>query len=179
MNIIYAGSFDPFTNGHLGILKKAVNAFRPYVEVDIVLAVNQHKKRRFDAEQMVQCITSAIAKHELIAKCNMRVVQYDGLTPHYCQKRIDENRKKGLWDPFYLVRGLRSTSDWLYEETIVQAYEAISPNIQIIYFRGSHQGISSSLVWELYSRGHSIKDYVPYDVPLLTTQGNNNGIKFL
>jgi len=152
----YPASFDPFTNGHLDILLKAARIFG---KIDIIFANNPAKKHRFDIDDIIHRTNCFLQRNEVFEgrmfDKSIKIVKYDGLVPEYC----DTN---GIT---HLIRGIRGTSDYLYEETVAQAYEVINPNIQIVYLRGSHLGISSSLVWELYSRGRDVSQYVPYPLP--------------
>jgi len=154
MKACYAGSFDPFTNGHLDILTKAVQLFD---RIDIVIANNPKKQRRFDMSDTLKGIIQIVnpaTSSSLFHSKTINVTSYDGLIPTYCSDhRIT-----------HLIRGLRGTSDWLYEEELAKAYNIICPEIQIVYLRGTHEGLSSTLVWELYSRGRDVSKYVPYEL---------------
>lgn len=145
---LYAGSFDPFTNGHLSIVEKAAELFD---EVIIGIAYNSNKKRCIDTYNMKDAIADQL---ENLGLYNVIVVIIDGLIADYCEKQgID-----------YLIRGLRNTSDYLYEENIAKINREINPNLQTIYFRADNDVISSSMVRELWRYGKDISQYVPKEI---------------
>ena len=143
---LYAGSFDPFTNGHLHIAEKAAELFD---ELVIGIAENSNKKRSTDIYEM----KDAIREH---FKCydNVSVVIIDGLVADYCMKK----------DICYFVRGLRNTSDYLYEENIAKINNEINPNLRTIYFRADNDVISSSMIRELNEYGKDISKFVPEEI---------------
>lgn len=148
MNAIYAGSFDPFTVGHLHVLKQACMVFD---KVYVAIAVNSTKKRRVDKDIMKEAICKVIKNNGLD---NAEVVIFDGLT-------VDLAREK---DAKFLVRGLRNGTDYEYEETLAVVNSKIS-GIETIYFRaGETAHISSSIVMELYNYSKDINEWVPPEV---------------
>jgi pantetheine-phosphate adenylyltransferase len=141
----YAGSFDPFTNGHLQIVKKATKCFS---KVIVGIAYNSEKKVRVNKEKMKQAIEKTFK--DLKIK-NVEVVLYKGLT-------VDEAKKHNAT---ILIRGLRNGTDYQYEENIAETNEKIS-ELDTCYFRAGELGyLSSSLVMELYQNGVDIKQFVP------------------
>ena len=132
----YAGSFDPFTNGHLQIVRKAANCFS---KVIVGIAYNNEKK---------QAIERTIQELELK---NVKVVLYNGLT-------VKEAQKHGA---NILIRGLRNGTDYQYEEDIAETNQKIS-GLDTCYFRAGELGyLSSSLVMELWQNGVEISEFVP------------------
>ena len=147
MNTIgfYAGSFDPFTKGHLQIVTKAANCFN---KVIIGIAYNSEKDVRIDKEKMKNAIKQTIS--ELGLK-NVEVTLYKGLT-------ADEAKKYGA---NILIRGLRNGTDYQYEENIAETNEKIS-GLDTCYFRAGDLGyLSSSLVMELWENNVDITEFVP------------------
>ena len=67
-------------------------------------------------------------------------------------------------DICYLVRGLRNTSDYLYEENIAKINNEINPNLRTIYFRADNDVISSSMIRELNEYGKDISNFVPEEI---------------
>ena len=144
----YAGSFDPFTNGHLQIVKKTAKCFE---KVIIGIGYNSDKPTRVDKYKMKQAIEETIKEMNLD---NVEVTLYEGLT-------VDEARKFGA---DILIRGLRNGTDYQYEENIAEMNEKIS-GIDTCYFRAGELGyLSSSLVMELFKNNSPIDEYVPRKV---------------
>lgn len=146
MNIgFYAGSFDPFTNGHLHVVKTASKIFDKLV---IGIGINIQKARKYDKEIMKQAI-GQVLKAENIN--NVEVITYEGLS-------VDSAKQNNC---NFLVRGIRDDMDYYYEENIAGINEEIS-GLDTIYVRaGALGGISSSTVRELYANGKDISKYVP------------------
>lgn len=143
---IYPGSFDPFTNGHLDICRKASALFD---EVCIVIAVNAKKKRSFDSESMKDAIEKDLVSHGVV---NCSVYIYDGLVAKFAEKLGAE----------YMIRGLRNNMDYNYEESIADVNKLINPSMKYIYFRADNVAVSSSMVKELHSYNQDISRYVPH-----------------
>lgn len=141
----YAGSFDPFTNGHLQIVKKSAKCFD---KVIIGIGYNSDKTERINKEKMRTAIEETIKEMELE---NVEVILYEGLT-------VDEAKKQGA---DLLIRGLRNGTDYQYEENISEMNERIA-GIDTCYFRAGDLGyLSSSFVMELYNHNKKIDKYVP------------------
>ena len=143
---LYAGSFDPFTNGHLSIVEKASELFD---EVVIGIADNSNKKRNIDIWFMHDAIRESVKHLD-----NVIVITISGLIADYCKKK----------DITYLVRGLRNTSDYLYEENIAKINNEINPDLKTIYFRADNDVISSSMIRELNAYGKDVSKFVPEEV---------------
>lgn len=142
---LYAGSFDPYTNGHHDIVKKAAVLFD---EVVVMIAANTAKRRAFDAEAMRGAIQAALDADGL---GNVRAVIHDGLVADYCAEQ-------GIR---WYVRGLRNNMDYNYEENIAQINHLINPGLESIYLRSDEPAISSSMIRELMAFGKDIGAYVP------------------
>ena len=144
----YAGSFDPFTIGHLHVLLKAVQLFD---KVIIGIGVHPTKKRRFDSNVMKDAIENLIHERNLT---NVSVICYDNLT-------VDVAKEHGA---AFLIRGLRNGMDYEYEENIATINEQIS-GIDTVYVRAGTQGfVSSSMVMELLNHGHDVSKYLPEEI---------------
>ena len=141
----YAGSFDPFTNGHLSIVRKASKCFE---RVIIGIGENMDKKRRVDPNKVKMAIEETLIKEEIN---NAEVVIYNTLT-------TDEAKRCGA---NILIRGLRNGTDYQYEENIA-AMNEINSGMDTCYFRAGHLGhLSSSLVMDLFYHGQDVSNYVP------------------
>jgi pantetheine-phosphate adenylyltransferase len=145
---IYPGSFDPFTNGHLDIVKKASELFD---KVAIVVAINKNKSKAYDVNKMCKAIEATLAENNIT---NCVVGTWNGLIADLMKN----------WRVKYLIRGLRNTIDYNYEENIAEVNKLINPNIEYVYFRADNSAISSSMVKELYSFGQDISQYVSKEV---------------
>lgn len=142
---IYPGSFDPFTSGHLDIVRKAAALFD---EVYIVIGVNAKKHRSFSAEKMRAAMEQTLAE---LGIDNAFVTVYEGLVAEYA-------KTNGI---HYMIRGLRNNMDYNYEENIAEVNKLINPEMEYVYFRAENVAVSSSMVKELHSFGLDISPYVP------------------
>ena len=147
-NAIFCGSFDPFTNGHLSIVKKASKLFD---KVYIVIASNYNKNRKTNKLSIIQGIDKILQK-EGITNC-ITDYTYD-LIAKYCKQH---NIK-------YFVRGLRNNMDYNYEENIAEVNKLLNDELEYVYFRADDKVISSSMVRELMSYNQSVSQWVPEDV---------------
>ena len=142
---IYPGSFDPFTNGHLDIVRKAADIFD---QVYIVIGVNSAKARTFPAPAIAEAIRATLDR-EGIENCQVCIC--DGLVAEYAKARGTR----------YMIRGLRNNMDYNYEENIASVNKLINPELEAIYFRANNIAVSSSMVKELLGYGKDVSHYVP------------------
>ena len=142
---IYPGSFDPFTNGHLDIVKKGSKLFD---EIHIIIGVNAKKKRTYDSSDMKAAIEKTLLENNIL---NCKVIVFDGLVAKYTTENNVE----------YMIRGLRNNMDYNYEENIAEVNKLINPNLEHVYFRAENAAVSSSMVKELNSYGQDVSKYVP------------------
>ena len=145
---IYPGSFDPFTNGHLDVVKKAARLFERVV---IAIGVNSGKSRNFDTETMKIAIEETLRDSGLD---NCQVCVYSGLVAEFAGEQ-------GIG---YMIRGPRNNTDYTSEETIAEINKLINPALEYVYFRAENIGISSSMVRELLTYGKDVSRYVPEPV---------------
>lgn len=143
---IYPGSFDPFTNGHLDMIRKAADIFD---HVYIVIGVNSAKKRSFSAEGVAAAISKTLEENGFT---NCEVCICSGLVAEYARIRGAD----------YMIRGLRNNMDYNYEENIAAVNKLINPDLEYIYFRANNIAVSSSMVKELLSYGKDISGFVPH-----------------
>ena len=142
---IYPGSFDPFTNGHLDMVKKAADIFD---HVYIVIGVNSDKRRSFAAEPMAAAMTETLREHGLD---NCEICIWNGLVAEFARIRGAE----------YMIRGLRNNMDYNYEENVAAVNKLINPELEYVYFRANNIAVSSTMVKELHSYGKDVSAYVP------------------
>lgn len=144
---VYPGSFDPITNGHLDIIKRALKIFD---KVIILVSINENKKYHFTNEEKLKMIKETLLEEKLD---HVEVDSYSGLTLDYCRKH----------NVSVLIRGLRIVSDFEYEWSLAAANEFIDPNIEMVFFM-AHQKtsfISSSSINEMYNNGVDVSTLVP------------------
>lgn len=148
--VFYAGSFDPFTIGHLELIKQASVLFS---KVIVGIGINPEKERRYNKEQMKQAIIETLQEEKIF---NCSVVIYEG----YTFETAKTNGSK------ILIRGLRNETDYIYEEQIAKFNDQY--DISTIYLRaGQYGNISSSFVYNELKKGNDISNYVPNSVKKL------------
>lgn len=144
----YAGSFDPFTNGHLHVVTRAAKMFD---KVIIGIGVNPQKTRRFDKDVMKNAIEQVLIRENLT---NVTVISYEGLT-------VDAALKH---DSTLLVRGIRNGMDYDQEENIASINEEIAALDTVFVRAGKLGNISSSMVMELLKYDKDVSKYLPKEV---------------
>lgn len=144
---VYPGSFDPITNGHLEILKRALNIFD---KVIMLVAVNPTKKTRFSVEDRVAMIKEAVNDNRVVVDSS------DGLTVEYAKKN----------GASHLIRGLRAVTDFEYEFSLASANDFIDSSIDTVFLmsKAEKSFINSSMIMELYQSGVDISALVPASV---------------
>ena len=142
---VYPGSFDPISNGHLDIIKRAAKIFD---EVHVVVSTNMFKTASFTTEERIEMIKASTANLD-----NVVVISYDGLVVSYCK----ENRIN------IIIRGMRNYSDYENEFSLFQYNKDIDGSIEtfILLPSSKNQFVSSSAVKELVRYGLDISRYVP------------------
>ena len=142
---LYAGSFDPFTNGHLHVVKTASSLFG---KVIVVIGVNDEKKRHYDKNLMRDAIEEALINEGIT---NAEVITYQGLTVDIAAEKNAD----------ILIRGIRDAIDLAEEESIAD-FNFDLAGIDTVYVRAGISGsISSSKVRELIKYDKNIDSLVP------------------
>lgn len=144
---IFPGSFDPFTKGHEDIVLRSLKLFD---EIIIALGHNTSKNTRyFEVEYMLQKIASTFTEHS-----NVRVEAFDELTAGFALK----NNAK------YILRGLRNTTDFEYENSISQVNRDLNTGLETVFLITSPQyaAINSSIVREVHRYKGDVSKYLPY-----------------
>ena len=144
---VYPGSFDPITNGHLEILKRALNIFD---RVIVLVSVNPNKESRFSTEDRIAMIKEAVNDNRVEVDFN------DGLTVEYAKRH----------GATHLIRGLRAVTDFEYEFSLASANDFIDPSIDTVFLmsKAEKSFINSSMIMELYQSGVDISSLVPPSV---------------
>lgn len=150
---VYPGTFDPFTLGHLDILKRASSLLD---QVVVAVLQNTGKKPFFSAMERLRHIDEVILAEGLK---NVVTSQFEGLLADFSQSIGAQ----------YIVRGLRAVMDFEYELQIDAMNRKLAPSVSTLYFMAGpeHMHISSSLVREIGMLGGDIGGLVPDSV--LTT----------
>lgn len=145
---VYPGSFDPLSNGHLDIIKRASKLFD---EVHVLISYNMFKKTSFSVEERIQMI-----KDSTKGINNLVISSYDGLVVQYCK-----DNQIGV-----IIRGMRNYSDYEAEFSLFQYNRDILPGIETILLMPTtkNQMVSSSAIKELVTFGVNIDKYVPKQI---------------
>ena len=145
---VYPGTFDPITNGHLDVIKRAKAIFDTVV---IGIAVSERKQPMFDLEMRVNMAQLAIKELE-----GVKVIPFDGLLVDFCNS---QNVKT-------IVRGLRAVSDFEYELQMGYTNSSLDKNIETIYLMPSLKNafISSTIVRDILRHNGSVSHLVPESI---------------
>ncbi|MBE7711613.1 MAG: pantetheine-phosphate adenylyltransferase [Cyanobacteria bacterium SIG31] len=145
---IYPGSFDPFTNGHLDILKSGSEIFD---KVIIAVSYNINKKGFLTVDERVDLIKKSVAHLK-----NVEVDSFNGLTVEYAKKKGAD----------VLLRGLRTSFDFEYELQLSQTNNALYDNLKTVFLitKPEYNFISSSMVKEILVNNGDISKFVPQNV---------------
>lgn len=142
---IYPGSFDPITNGHADIIRRASRIFdRIYVAV----AQNPSKKYLFTATERQQMIRTIFKDNKKVA-----VESFDGLLIDYvAQRKVNT-----------VIRGLRVVTDFDYELSLALMNKNLNRDLETVFFMTDEKllFISSSMIKEVAKFGGNVRDYVP------------------
>lgn len=142
---LYAGSFDPFTNGHFDIVNRALSIFD---ELVIVIAVSPAKKSFIEKDKKKELIEKIFENESRV-----RVDSWDGLLVDYAK---DHNITS-------IVRGLRPTGDFEFEFQMASMNRKLNNDLETVFFATGENlyYISSSLVKEVFNHGGDISKFVP------------------
>ena len=153
--VIYPGTFDPITNGHLDIIQRAARIFD---QVIVAVALSSEKRPMFDIQTRVKMARLATAQMP-----NVEIKSFDTLLVNFCQQ---ENSK-------VIIRGLRAVSDFEYELQIGYANQSLDPEIETLYLMPSLKNafISSSVVRAILKFKGNVSHLVPEAIiPLLESR---------
>lgn len=144
---VYPGTFDPMTNGHLHILKEASALFD---KVYIAVLTNSGKSPVFSVEERLSMLREVIASEGL---SNVETDSFGGLLVSYCREKGAE----------FIVRGLRTVSDFEYESGLDAVNRHMAPEIKTVYFMAALEQsfVSSSYIREMGHYGADISGLVP------------------
>ena len=142
---VYAGTFDPVTNGHIDIIDRASQMFEVLY---VTILDNMNKNKMFTLEERLDLLKEATKDYEnvIVTSSNKLVVEYA--------------REVGAK---VLVRGLRATTDFEYELQMALANQHLADDIDMVFLmtRARHSFISSSTVKEIALHHHTVEDLAP------------------
>ncbi|KAB7727906.1 pantetheine-phosphate adenylyltransferase [Rudanella paleaurantiibacter] len=143
---LFPGSFDPFTKGHEDIVLRGLNLFD---QIIIGIGRNANKQRYFPLDDMVRFIEQTFRDYPSVS-----VLPYDGLTANVA-------REAGAK---FLLRGLRNTTDFEYENSISQVNRYVYEDVETVFLITSPHlaPISSSIIRDLHRYGKNVDAFVPY-----------------
>lgn len=141
---VFPGSFDPFTIGHLSIVSRAADLFDKII---IAIGINDKKQSTHSEQERITQIEKAVKGID-----NIEVISYHGLTVDVCKQ----------YGAKYLLRGVRSFTDFEYEQNMADINRKIAGIETVILFTlPEHASISSSVVRELDKYGYDTTDFLP------------------
>jgi pantetheine-phosphate adenylyltransferase len=142
---IFPGSFDPITKGHENMLLRALPLFD---EVIVAIGQNTNKKYMFSLEQRKAWIEKVFEKETKI-----RVETFTGLTINYC-KTVNAQ---------FIIRGLRTASDFEFESLIAQNNKILAPSIETVFLCTVPElsAVSSTVVRDVVMHGGDASVFVP------------------
>ena len=143
--ILYPGTFDPITNGHVDLVKRATKLFD---EVVIAVASGHHKKPLFDFEERVALVETVFADLPQVS-----VIGFEGLL-------VDFMREKNATA---VLRGLRAMSDFEYEFQLANMNRELDENFEAVFLTPSqnYSFISSTMIREIAKLGGDVSKFVP------------------
>lgn len=146
MNIaLFPGSFDPVTKAHVDIIKRSLGLFD---KLYIGIGDNSSKKGLLSIEKREQIMRAVFENEEKI-----HVIAYEGLTVEFC-------RSIGAK---YMIRGIRTVSDFEYEKAIAQMNHSLAPDIESIFIvsKPGYSSISSTIVREIMRHNGDVSQFIP------------------
>ncbi|MBL7856834.1 MAG: pantetheine-phosphate adenylyltransferase [Cyclobacteriaceae bacterium] len=144
---LFPGSFDPFTKGHEDIVLRGLHIFD---EIIIAIGYNSQKSTRyFPIEMMLERIQQTFEKYPTI-----KVHTFAELTVSYAQKHEAQ----------FLLRGLRNTTDFEYENSIAQINRQLYEKLESVFLITSPEfaWISSSIIREVHKYNGDVSGFLPY-----------------
>ncbi|MDR1683932.1 MAG: pantetheine-phosphate adenylyltransferase [Elusimicrobiota bacterium] len=142
---VYPGTFDPVTNGHLDIIKRASEMFDTVI---VAVLINRTKKPVFTTQERAAQIKACVKNFK-----NVKVDSFDGLLADYMR------RKKAK----VAIRGLRAVSDLEYEFQLAHTNRGLNKDMETVFLMPSAQYtyLTSTMVREVYGHGGKMQGMVP------------------
>ncbi len=154
---VFPGSFDPFTLGHLDVLRSSLKLFD---QVIVAVGYNLQKSGYFTVEERMEIVRKSVDGID-----NVKIDSYQGLTVDYC-------RRVGAQ---FIIRGLRTTTDFELEKVIAQANSKMAPGILTVFIPSEHEYsfITSTVVRDVLINGGDVSAFMADGVNI----GNRREIK--
>tara|TARA_B100001769_G_C21845287_1_gene458461 strand:- start:149 stop:643 length:495 start_codon:yes stop_codon:yes gene_type:complete len=151
--ILYPGTFDPITNGHIDLIKKALKIADKII---VAISDNGYKKYLFDSNERLLLVKKSLYQDLKIKPSKVEVVIFSNLTTDLCKKK---NSK-------IILRGLRAVSDFEYEFQLAGMNRKLDNSIETIFLMSDfeNQIISSRFVKEIVELGGDIKKFTTKSV---------------
>lgn len=155
---VFPGSFDPFTVGHEGIVRRALSLFDNII---IAVGANALKKSYYSLETRKEMIRKVFRDEPRI-----KVDHYEGLTVDYCKKH----------GAHYILRGLRTAADFEFERAIGQVNRALDSGIESVFLLTipEHTPINSTIVRDIIRSGGDASKFVPKAINLKDYKGDED-----
>jgi len=143
--VIYPGSFDPLTNGHLDVIQRAARLFD---HVIVAVALNESKSPLFDLQERMALVGEVVSSIE-----NVSADSFDGLLVNYVEKRSGQA----------VIRGLRAVSDFEFEFQLALMNRKLNERIETIFMmpKDTYTFLSSRIVKEIARLGGDVSAFVP------------------
>jgi len=150
---LYPGSFDPVTNGHLDVVRQAVELCDRLI---VAIGVHSGKQPLFSVEERLKMVNDVFAPVAATAGCAFEATTYDNLTVVAAQKA----------GATIMIRGLRDGTDLDYEMQIAGMNESMAPGVQTVFLPASvaARPITATLVRQIASMGGDVTAFVPASV---------------
>jgi pantetheine-phosphate adenylyltransferase len=148
MKVIFPGTFDPITLGHVNLVKRACNLFE---HVIVGIADNKRKKPLFDIEHRVQLTKVALKEFQ-----HVEVISFSELLVDFAAKHKTK----------VILRGVRAVSDFEYELQLANMNRRLDQDIESVFLTPSEQFgfVSSSLIKEIAALKGDVTEFVPENV---------------
>lgn len=155
---VFPGSFDPFTIGHEGIVRRGLSLFD---EIIIAVGANALKKSYYSLETRKAMISSVFQNEPRV-----KVDHYEGLTVDYCKKH----------DASFILRGLRTAADFEFERAIAQSNKVLESRIESVFLLTvpEHAHINSTIVRDIIRSGGDASRFVPAAINLKNYRGEED-----
>ena len=147
--VIYPGTFDPITFGHIDVIKKSLKLFD---KVIVAVSDVENKNYLFDAEERLVIVKNALFKDLKMNKKKITIISFKSLTTSLCKK----------YKSNIILRGLRAVSDFEYEFQLAGMNRKLNSDIETLFLMSDveNQIISSKFVKEIASLGGNIERFV-------------------